>query len=78
MDTLLYGICGEDEKVNGKVSDDSSDNKEGRPLEAEMTEEDEAVDHDPTEDVQRKEPGLRFTKEITTYDQINEWWLITN
>lgn len=51
-DTLFEGICGE-EKVNGKVSEDSSDNMERRPLEAEMIEEDEAVDHDPTEDVQR-------------------------
>lgn len=53
IDTLLKRICGEEEKVNGKVSSNTSDNKEGRPLEAEMTEEDEAVDHDPTEDVQR-------------------------
>lgn len=50
MDTLLEGICGEEEKVSEKVSEDSSDDKEGQPLEAEMTEEDEAVDHDSTED----------------------------
>lgn len=57
MDTLLEGICGEEEKVSEKVSEDSSDDKEGQPLEAEMTEEDETVDHDPTEDVQREETG---------------------
>lgn len=52
-DTLFEGICGEEERVNEKVSEDSSDNMERRPFEAEMIEEGEAVDHDPTEDVQR-------------------------
>lgn len=57
MDTLLEGICGEEEKVSEKVSEHSSDDKEWQPLEAEMAEEDEAVDHDSTENVQREETG---------------------
>lgn len=43
MDTLLEGICGEEEKLNGKVSENSNDDEEEQPLEEEMNEEDETV-----------------------------------
>lgn len=50
-DILFEGICGEEEKVNGKVLEDFSDNMERWLLEVKMIEEDEVVDYDLIEDV---------------------------
>lgn len=49
MDTLLEGICGEEEKLNERGN--SNDDRTEEPLDEKITEENEAVDHSSTENV---------------------------
>lgn len=49
MDTLLEGICGEEDKLNER--ENSNDDQTEEPLDEGITEEDEALDHNSTENV---------------------------